>query len=68
MSASINGQTLVLIGPTPLLDVLKQNRIPEQEPGIAIAINGRVIRRALWPQTVVQTTDVIEVVHARQGG
>ncbi len=40
----------------------------ESPEGIAIAVNGRVVRRAAWGQTPVNEGDRIEIVRAMQGG
>ena len=40
---------------------------PEQ-PGIAVARNGAVVRRAAWPETPVKADDEIEIITATQGG
>ena len=36
--------------------------------GIAVAINGEVVRRSSWDDTMVATSDVIEIVTAVAGG
>ena len=36
--------------------------------GVAVALNGAVISRSLWAQTVLTAGDDIEVVTAAQGG
>jgi sulfur carrier protein len=40
----------------------------ESSEGIAIAVNGRVVRRAAWGATPVNEGDRIEIVRAMQGG
>ncbi len=40
----------------------------ETSEGIAIAVNGRVVRRSAWPQTALNEGDRIEIVRAMQGG
>lgn len=40
----------------------------ESPQGIAIALNGRVVRRRDWPQTPVREGDRVEIVRAMQGG
>ncbi|GJE78363.1 MULTISPECIES: sulfur carrier protein ThiS [Methylorubrum] len=40
----------------------------ESPEGIAIAVNGRVVRRAAWGATPVNEGDRIEIVRAMQGG
>ncbi len=36
--------------------------------GVAIAVNGEVVRRADWPATLLAAGDQVEVVTAVQGG
>jgi sulfur carrier protein len=36
--------------------------------GVAVAVNGSVVRAAEWPATLVAEGDVVEVVTAHQGG
>jgi sulfur carrier protein len=36
--------------------------------GIAVALNGAVVRRAAWAATPLKAGDVIEIVRAMQGG
>lgn len=36
--------------------------------GIAVAVNGDVVRRADWPSAVLRPGDQVEVVTAVQGG
>ncbi|GEP04625.1 sulfur carrier protein ThiS [Methylobacterium oxalidis] len=40
----------------------------ESPQGIAIALNGRVVRRKDWAGTPVREGDRIEIVRAMQGG
>ena len=40
----------------------------ENPQGIAIALNGRVVRRRDWAATPVNEGDRIEIVRAMQGG
>ena len=40
----------------------------ESPQGVAIALNGRVLRRRDWEQTPVAEGDRIEIVRAMQGG
>lgn len=40
----------------------------EDPQGIAIALNGRVLRRKDWAETAVTPGDRIEIVRAMQGG
>jgi sulfur carrier protein len=36
--------------------------------GVAVAVNGEVVRRACWPETRLSAGDSIEVITAVQGG
>ena len=36
--------------------------------GVAVALNGAVVRRADWPTTALTAGDVVEIVRAMQGG
>lgn len=36
--------------------------------GVAVAINGEVIRRGEWPSTSIHDGDVVEIVNAVAGG
>lgn len=40
----------------------------ESPQGVAIALNGRVLRRRDWGQTPITEGDRIEIVRAMQGG
>lgn len=40
----------------------------ESPQGIAIALNGRVVRRTDWARTPVREGDRVEIVRAMQGG
>lgn len=49
-------------------DLLDQ-RLGERDPGgIAVAVNGEVVRRAVWSAPLLVEGDVVEVVTAVQGG
>lgn len=37
-------------------------------PGVAVALDDRVVRRALWSETTVDSGARIEVITASQGG
>ena len=42
--------------------------LPEDRRGVAVAINGTVVRRSEWDDTTLADGDVIELVGAVQGG
>lgn len=42
--------------------------VADQKTGIAVALNGEVVRRADWETTVVRDADRLDVLTAVQGG
>jgi sulfur carrier protein len=38
------------------------------QPGVAVALNGVVVRAAAWPSIELRERDRVEIVTARQGG
>jgi sulfur carrier protein len=63
----VNGQDEPLSAPTVASFLAERSIFPEA-PGIAVALNGRVVPRAAWPDTTLSAHDVIEIVVAKQGG
>lgn len=49
-----------------LVDLLKACEMPDK--GIAVAINNKVVRKPLWPETSVKDGDSITVIQAVCGG
>lgn len=39
-----------------------------ERPGIAVAVNGEVVRRGEWPEPGLREGDAVEIVAAVQGG
>lgn len=62
----VNGVTHDLASPRSLVDLLNDMSIPVR--GIAVAINGEIVRRSLWEVTRVQPSDKVEIVTAVAGG
>lgn len=63
---SINGKPANLKG--TLLDVLKENGITLETPGVAVAVNEEIIFRSFWHKLKLKDKDRIEIIHAVQGG
>lgn len=61
----VNGQSEVL-GVATLAALLEKKEIDAR--GIAIALNGSVVPRAVWRETTLRSGDAVEIVRARQGG
>lgn len=51
-----------------LNDFLEQHQINKTTPGIAIAINNRVVSRSEWNTCPLKEGDRIVMIHAVQGG
>jgi sulfur carrier protein len=63
----INGADEPLLAAT-LAALLEEKAVDVGQRGIAVALNGAVVPRAAWPQTLLHPGDSIEIVRARQGG
>lgn len=43
-------------------------KLAPESKGVAVAVNGEVIRRGEWPTTPLHDGDVVEIVNAVAGG
>ncbi|WP_232629213.1 sulfur carrier protein ThiS [Methylobacterium sp. Leaf118] len=70
MRVSVNGETCEREAAdlAALFAAEAEERGIESPEGIAIAVNGRVVRRAAWGETPIREGDRIEIVRAMQGG
>jgi sulfur carrier protein len=66
MTIVVNGEARQSAGPISLAEAVAL--LTSAPTGVAAAVNGEVIRRAVWPQTQLADGDEIEVVTAVQGG
>lgn len=66
LAIHVNGEREPLSAST-VAELLALKEISEHR-GIAVALNGAVVRRAEWNSTPLKAGDKIEIVHARQGG
>ena len=62
MQVNINGERRTVTETTSLADLLPDAR------GIAVAVNGAVVRSTDWATTTLREGDRVEVVSAHQGG
>jgi sulfur carrier protein len=62
----INGETRQVAADATLAAVLQEFGVPER--GVAVALDGAVVPRALWPDTGLRPDATIEVLTAVQGG
>jgi sulfur carrier protein len=63
----VNGQD-VLLGAATVADLLARQFVDLSQRGIAIALNGSVVPRSAWGETVLRPGDSIEIVRAMKGG
>lgn len=63
----INGEGAPLSA-TTLAELLAQNGVDADGKGVAVALNGRVVRRVSWTETKLSPGDDVEIVRVRQGG
>ena len=66
MRLSVNGRPHDLPDGTALTGLLA-TAAPDPR-GIAVAVNGSVVRAVEWPSTPLHEGDLVEVVTAHQGG
>ncbi|RZQ61765.1 sulfur carrier protein ThiS [Amycolatopsis suaedae] len=66
MRVEINGETHEFTTGTTLLAALET--AATTRPGVAVAVNGEVVRRADWPDHVLDDGASVEVLAAVQGG
>jgi sulfur carrier protein len=63
----INGETEQLAAATVAELVAAKTDMPAGR-GLAVAVNGALVRRADWAATPLKTGDSVEIVRAMQGG
>ena len=63
----VNGESEPLLVAT-LAALLEEKAVDIAQRGIAVALNGAIVPRAAWPQTMLRPGDSVEIVRARQGG
>ena len=51
-----------------IAEILAEFGLDPTRPGIAVAINGTVARRAEWPSLRLAADDRVEIVEAKTGG
>lgn len=66
MNIQVNGERWELPDGSALADVL--DRLGAPPSGVAVAVDGAVVPRALWPRTPLRPGVSVEVLTAVQGG
>jgi sulfur carrier protein len=67
MRVIVNGQPREVQGPQSMTELLAALAVPTHS-GMAVLLNGEVVRRADWPGTAVGPEDRLEIVRATAGG
>ncbi len=66
-TVTVNGEARVYRRQT-IAEMLTVYGLDPTRPGIAVAINGTVARRAEWPSLRLAADDRVEIVEAKTGG
>jgi sulfur carrier protein len=68
MEIRVNGRPQALSAAMSLRQFLESLHLPTLERGVAVCLNGEVVRRAEWERTALKAQDELEIVQATQGG
>ena len=68
MIIELNGQSVELPGGATVADAVIEAGADGGSRGVAVAVDGEVIRRAEWGKTKIRSVQNVEVVRAVQGG
>ena len=68
MEVMLNGTPRQVADALNLRDLLESLRLPALERGIAVSVNGELVRKAEWNVLALKPSDEIEIVQATQGG
>lgn len=68
VSIRINGDERDIAESTSLTELVRSLGRDPDTPGVAIAVNDAVVRRALWDETLLASGDRVEIITASQGG
>lgn len=62
----VNGETSAVAPGTTVAQLLRELGAPDR--GVAVALDGDVVRRGAWPETAIEDGTRVEIVVAVQGG
>jgi sulfur carrier protein len=68
VDVSLNGETVSFPASATIADAVERAGVEADARGVAVAVDGEVVTRAMWDSTPIATGQVIEVVRAIQGG
>ena len=64
---TVNGEALEYSRQT-IEELIAERGLDPARPGIAVAVNGTVVRRAEWPSLTLNDNAWVEIVQAKTGG
>jgi sulfur carrier protein len=64
----VNGSERDLAGGVTVAQLVAELDVPAQGRGVAVAVDGEVVRRGAWDATEVPDGAAVEIVTAVQGG
>ena len=67
IEVTLNGRSTQVTS-MPVRALLERKGIDPERPGIAVALNDRLLRRGAWEETMLSDQDRVEVITALQGG
>jgi sulfur carrier protein len=68
MKIKLNGNEQEVQTQITLFDFVCAELKTSEPKGIASAINGKIVSKSKWNETLLEENDEIEIVHAVQGG
>lgn len=68
MRVHVNGTETDLPDGSTVLAVAALRGVGPTDPGVAVAVDGHVVRRATWATTPINDGAVVEIVRAAAGG
>jgi sulfur carrier protein len=68
MIVELNGRRVELPEGATVADAVREVGADGATRGVAVALDGEVVRRAEWAETKLSTEQTVEVVRAVQGG
>ncbi|MFT6850326.1 MAG: sulfur carrier protein [Sphingobacteriales bacterium] len=67
MQLEVNGKNLDFPENSTLFEVLKSMDL-DNKPGIAVALNNKVVSKSAWAESKISSGDKILCINATQGG
>ncbi len=68
MSVNVNGEARDDLSGCSVVELVERLGVPAGGRGVAVAIDGEVVRRGAWETTAVPDGAAVEIVTAVQGG